>query len=72
MTTPYERTRAILHTREFLEELQSIEKWPDLPDELRRRARALARHYPELWDVRQVHAHLPLFYASPDSVAKTL
>ena len=72
MTTSYERTRAILHTREFLEELQSPQKWPDLPGELRRRARALARHYPEFWELRQLHAHLPMFYDSPDSVAGDL
>lgn len=68
MTTPYERTRAILRTREFLEELQSPQKWPDLPDNLRRRAKVLARHYPETWDVHQLHAHIPTFYDSPDSV----
>lgn len=69
MTTPYERTRAMLHTREFLEELQSIQKWPHLPDTLRQRAKALARHYPESWHVHQLHVHLPAFYDSPDCVA---
>ncbi|MDM0053818.1 BPSL0761 family protein [Variovorax sp. J22R115] len=69
MTTPYERTRAILHTREFLEELQSVQKSPDLPDTLRRRAKALARHYPESWHVHQMHAHMPAFFDPPDSVS---
>ncbi len=69
MTTPYERTRAILHTREFLAKLQSPQTWPDLPDDLRRQASALARHYPEYWDLRQLHAHLPMFYDSPDSIS---
>lgn len=72
MTTPYERTRAILQTREFLEELQSPQKWPDLPDTLRRRARILARHYPEHWHVRQLHACLPMAYDSPDTASGAL
>lgn len=67
MTTPHERTRAILRTRELLEDLQSPQNWPDLPDELRRQARVLARHYPEFGDLRHLHMQLPMFYGSPDS-----
>ncbi|MEJ8816040.1 BPSL0761 family protein [Variovorax ureilyticus] len=70
MTTPYERTRALLYTREFLEELQSIQKWPQLPDTLRRRAKALARHYPEPWHMHKLHEHIPAFYDSPDSISE--
>lgn len=48
MTRPYERTRAIIQTRDFLIEL-SKDKF--LPDEKRREARRLLRHYPSRKEV---------------------
>lgn len=43
MTLPYERTRAIVKTEEFLRELSRDE---DLPQEIRSSAKSLLRHYP--------------------------
>jgi hypothetical protein len=55
MTTPYERTRALLQTREFLR------RYAALGDpEMRDKAKALLRHYPTLADVAAAHT------ASPD------
>lgn len=47
MTTPYERARAVLKTRVFLQELCSEQDTPDVPESVQREARALLRHYPE-------------------------
>lgn len=44
MTMPHERTRAVLETREFL---LSLKQNLAVPDDVRRTARALLRHYPE-------------------------
>ena len=44
MTMPDERTRAVLETREFL---LSLKQNLAVPDDVRRTARALLRHYPE-------------------------
>jgi hypothetical protein len=44
MTTSLERTRAVLHTREFLAELA---RNLDLPQKVRADARHLLRHFPE-------------------------
>lgn len=47
MTTPSERTRALRQTRDFLRELMSSEEPPNVPDNIRREARHLLRHYPD-------------------------
>lgn len=44
MTLPYERTRAVLQTREFLKSLMLNTA---LPFEVREDAKILLRHYPE-------------------------
>lgn len=48
MTLPYERTRAVIQTREFLERLEN-----DLAqsEEMRRTATHLLRHYPSRGEV---------------------
>lgn len=43
MTMPHERTRAVIHTREFLEELS---RDSTLAEPIRRTALHLLRHYP--------------------------
>ena len=43
MTLPYERTRAILKTEEFLRELS---RHSGLPQDIRSYAKSLLRHYP--------------------------
>ncbi len=62
MTMPEERTRALVQTRQLLEELLSSEAWPSVPDELRRQARVLLRHYPEDMHMRMLHLHAPDWY----------
>jgi hypothetical protein len=46
MTMPYERTRAVLQTRAFLQELLDPVKTPDVTRNVRTEARHLLRHYP--------------------------
>ena len=55
MTTPYERTRALLQTREFLRLYAALGD-----PEMRANAAALLRHYPGLVDIEAAHT------ASPD------
>ncbi|MFU5473742.1 BPSL0761 family protein, partial [Pseudomonas aeruginosa] len=43
MTLPYERTRAIVKTEEFLRELS---RHSGLPQDIRSYAKSLLRHYP--------------------------
>jgi hypothetical protein len=58
MTMPSERTRAVIHAREFLKELcQDV----SLPEPIRWKARQLLRHYPsrrEMLLAGQVEEHL--------------
>lgn len=44
MTLPYERSRAVVQTHQFLKELTLN---PDLPPELLAQAKVLLRYYPE-------------------------
>ncbi len=46
MTIPAERTKAILETRKFLEDLNWTSKTPGVPLEIREQAHDLLRHYP--------------------------
>lgn len=57
MTTPYERTRSTLLTREFLSDL-AAGRWP-VPPDVQNQARRLLRHYPEQWHVERAHEALP-------------
>ena len=59
MTTPEERTRAIMHTRELLQELTEPSVTPGVPDAVRTAARQLLRHYPDTNNMRLAHAALP-------------
>lgn len=43
MTLPHERTRSVVKTEEFLRELT---RNAELPDDIRRYAKSLLRHYP--------------------------
>jgi hypothetical protein len=65
VTTPYERTQAVLRTREFLMDLAAARDDADL-EVLRGRAQSLLRHFPE-----RVHLHLSAasglgIWADPD------
>lgn len=46
MTMPCERTRSIVQTGEFLQELSRDQS---LPESVRQQAKCLLRHYPEPW-----------------------
>jgi hypothetical protein len=59
MTTPDERTRALVHTKAFLQELQVSD---ELPISIREAARALLRHYPSLPQIELAHWSLPAFF----------
>ena len=62
LTVPSERTRAIIETRRFLEELISQRLTPDVPDAVRRQARALLRHYPFGSEIQLAHHALPEWF----------
>jgi hypothetical protein len=59
MTIPLERTRAVLQTKEFLLELQDPTKSPGVPEEVRREANRLLRHFPSTWDLNAAHRGAP-------------
>ena len=62
MTTPDERTRAVLHTKDFLVELMSSERTPGVPEAVRSEARRLLRHYPGPRELDLAHQTLPMFF----------
>lgn len=59
MTIPDERTRAIVYTRQFLEQLLVPGLTPDVPDSVRTTARSLLRHYPGISELEIAHLALP-------------
>lgn len=61
MTTPDERTRALVQTKQFLQGLQIQDT---VPPDVREAARALLRHYPTLAQIELAHLALPLFFGS--------
>ena len=46
MTIPVERTRAVIHTRQFLYDLLDPKKTPRVSKSIRESARHCLRHYP--------------------------
>lgn len=54
MTLPYERTRAVNHTYQFLLELCDPTLTPRVPRKIREQARALLRHYPTGYDMERI------------------
>ena len=67
MTTPDERTRAIVRTKAFLQELQVKHA---VPEDVREAARALLRHYPTSGQIELAHMALPLFFGSAQLLSK--
>lgn len=66
MTLPYERTRALIETRELLKRLQDPGETPRVPRWLREQARLLLRHYPDYASIELAHKALPhLFGPAP-------
>ena len=62
MTTPFERTRALIQTRELLKSLQDAGETPRIPRWLRDEARVLLRHYPDYSAIEMAHKALPHLY----------
>ena len=59
MTMPYERTRAMIETKTFLQDLLSSSTTPRVPKSVREMARTLLRHYPSHADIQMAHKALP-------------
>jgi|APFre7841882793_1041355.scaffolds.fasta_scaffold04179_5 hypothetical protein len=57
MTMPFERTRAVILTEQFLKDLSDPAKTPRVPGSIRGRARSLLRHYPMAFDMDQAIAN---------------
>jgi hypothetical protein len=57
-----ERTRAIIHTKMFLERLLDPRLTPDMPAHVRVSAKALLRHYPGALEVQVAHHALPEWF----------
>lgn len=54
MTVPYERTRAVNSTYDFLCDLLDPKKTPRVPKDIRHRASACLRHYPSKFDMEVI------------------
>jgi hypothetical protein len=59
MTIPFERTRALVQTKEFLEAMLDPKTTPRVPRWMRGKAKSLLKHYPGLYEIEQVHKALP-------------
>lgn len=59
MTLAAERTRAIINTKQFLEQLLVPRLTPDVPDSVRAAARGLLLHYPGIAELEIAHHALP-------------
>lgn len=66
MTMPAERTRCVMPTRDFLRDLMSSEDTPGVPNEVRREARRLLRHYPGMSELNLAALALPRLFARID------
>ena len=64
MTTPNERTRAVLLTREFLRSLAYYRR-QSVPESIRLRAEALLKHYPDSEDMKLAHIICPCLFGDP-------
>jgi hypothetical protein len=62
MTMPHERTRALVHTRAFLESLVEPSRTPRVPRSIRQQARALLRHFPGYAAIDMAHMTCPHLY----------
>ena len=54
MTLPFERTRSMIETRNFLLSLLDSKKTPRIPSGIRKEARSLLKHFPTLLDLEQI------------------
>lgn len=66
MTTPEERTRAVLKTRQLLLDLANPARTPNVPEALRQRAETLLRYYPEAADMKIACRACPHWFGTPE------
>ncbi|CAB3795556.1 hypothetical protein LMG28614_04199 [Paraburkholderia ultramafica] len=66
MTTPAERTKAVIETRRFLQMLASDDSLTD-PSKIREAAMRLLRHYPLDVDLAVSAAAFPNVWLSPEA-----
>ena len=59
MTVAFERTRALVQAKEFLEAMLDPKATPRTPRWMRGKAKALLRHYPALADIETAHKANP-------------
>ena len=64
-------TRTVLQTREFLLELQAPTKSSGVPENVRKEARRLLRHYPDAWHLDAAHRGLPDWWVPVPDGMKT-
>ena len=62
MTIPFERTRALVLTKELLQRLANSEDSAVVPGWLRDEATALLRHYPTYAHIELAHKALPIIF----------
>ena len=54
MTTPDERTKAVLRVERFLMDLRNPKKYPRVPKAVREEASRLLRHYPTQYNMMYI------------------
>jgi hypothetical protein len=62
MTVPFERTRALVQTKEFLAAMLDPKQTPRVPRWMRGTAKSLLKHYPNLAEIEMAHKALPSEY----------
>ncbi len=62
MTMPFERTRAVLQTRDFLQWVMSADATAETFTQAKREARTLLRHYPSSIDLHLAHLACPAWF----------
>lgn len=69
MTTPHERTRAVLQTTRFLQQLVDAAKTPGVPDDVRREAHRLLRHYPGRSEMAIASGSCPAWFGPVEEIS---
>jgi hypothetical protein len=67
MTTPHQRTRSVLQTRDFLVKLLE-EVFVQVPTQVQDEARRLLFHFPEPWHLARAHERMPEDWGSAAAV----
>jgi hypothetical protein len=66
MTTPDERTRAVLKARQLLIDLANSSRTSGVPEIVRQRAETLLRYYPEVADMEIAHNRCGHWFGPPE------